>query len=536
MNNFFDEYLYKKEEYEVLQKAYSGAFEVVRAHVEDIARNTVISKTSTFKRIRFQMIDVSSAMYTMSALLNNTSVLAIMGLAQSTPYDQKLSTWNNLLPSEKMDILDVTGYSVLLSSFSSMRNGDEYSPAKFNIVDFKLSDINNNHYIRNVDYAFKDNKLFILKEFSVSDSSVKKTLIMKDIVIDTNTTEDILGTQLNIPYNDQFTKTEYNETMRSFIQAAAGGATLKNLNFALARYKTLQGVRVYDKYSAPPSKKSFWGFDGHIGELTAFDFLVALPLTFAYNSDKLDYISKFFNQIKPAYTNFTFIPQKDIVDKLILKYKKDTPKIKPICAVPDKIKSGETGRYKVVQALVENYALTLQGISDLDDHYDTGVIHDMFTLHDHQKMDTTTSFNDLLRSSDTPKVKPIVFSREKIVASDANMQKQKAISRMADIISVKVDSSAKVIDGSIIDRIKYLDKLHLLNKHICYDKIVVSKDAIINKYSHRAIDTLKSSKYTNTVYCDGEFSYDDVGGLFCDSDEDTNTKSRESVTMRLIPK
>lgn len=671
MNNFFDEYLYKKEEYDVLQKAYQGAFGIVKSHVDDIARNTIISKTSTFKKIRFQMIDVSNALYTMSSLLNNNSVIAIMGLVPSTPYDQKLEAWSALSPSQKADILDVTGYSILLTSYSAITDSDNYSSAKFNIVDFELSDINNNHYVRNVDYVFRDNKLFILKEFSINETYTKKSLILKNITIDTNSTEDVLGVPLNIPYSDQFTKTEYNETLRSFIQAAAGGPTLANLNIALARYKTLEGVKVYDRHSAPPSKKSFWGFDGYIGELTAFDFLVALPLTFAYNSEKLDYIANFFNQIKPAYTNFKFIPQKTTTDRLILKYQKDKLSMTPVFNIPEKITHKETKKFMTFKILndgynviayrygddaqfftdsgkytdrctandslialcmsrsikekldasdsmhkkptlykqenisvkkdallrtmtmtfSENYSVAQQGLSDYwdNDYYDGNLLYDIFTFDDrHVGLKNMLSLNDIASKSDyqarlsmlaildkvlckttvlskgrkdaidnisyreahskkqkTPfkdtlrniskyKNKPTAYKHEKLLADDS--ASQKATPRIKDAVNVKKESLSYTGDSLKSDKVTYSEKYHLLNKHNPYVRIVVRKDAIANKQRHKSVDTFKTSKYTNTVYGDGIFSYDDVGGIFYDSNEDAETKSRESVTMRLIPK
>lgn len=341
MSNFFDEYLYRKEELNILSKAYEGAFGMIKDTVDEVSRNANISKLLTYRRIKFQTIDASEATYTLSSLLNNNSVMTAMGIDPNMSLNEKIKLWETLNISDKMSVLDTAGYSILLTSFQKIESAEDHSSVKFNVVDFEITDINNVPLIRNIDYMFSDNKLFILKEFSVSEAYKKKQLILKNIVIDTNATEDILGVPLNIPYSNEFTKTDYNETLRSFIQAAAGGPTLNKLEVALSKYKVLEGVKVYDKYNAPDDKRAFWGAQGFLGDLTAFDFLVSLPISFLYNAEKLEYITNFFSQIKPAYTNFTFAPQLLIVDKLILKYKKDVIKLGIVSKLKDNIKAKE---------------------------------------------------------------------------------------------------------------------------------------------------------------------------------------------------
>lgn len=327
MNNFFKDYTNNPEQIEVIKESFSGLFNILQSQVQEISRNNNISKILTYRRIQFQKIDISEAVYSLSDLLNDESIMSIIGVQSNISFNQKMEIWNSMTPREKAHLLDVANYSILLTSFSHLLNEDEFMARKFNVIDFELTDLSNNKYIENIDYVFYDNKLFLLKQFESDDIYRQKYLILKDIVIDINTTEDSLGEHLNIPYNFEFTKTDYTETLKGFAEAAAGGPTLSNLSKAINRYKALDGVRVYDRNSSTNITSHFWGTDGYVGTLTDFDFIVAMPVSLIYKPEKLEYIRKFFEQIKPSYTNFIFTPELGTKDELPLKFSDDILRI-----------------------------------------------------------------------------------------------------------------------------------------------------------------------------------------------------------------
>lgn len=327
MSNFFNDYASNPEQSKIIKKSFEGLFDILQLQAQEISRNHNISRVLTYRRIQFQKIDMSDAIYSLTDLLNDASIMSVVGIEHNKPFNQKLELWNKMSPMEKANLLDIANYSIMLTSFSHLLSEDEFMARKFNVIDFELTDLSNNKYIKNVDYVFYDNKLFLLRQFNSDDIYRQKYLILKDIVIDMNTTEGILGERLNIPYNYEFTKTDYTETLKGFVEAAAGGPTLDNLTKALGRYKALDEVKIYDKYSANKVMSTFWGSNGYMGTLSNFDFIISMPIKFVYKPEKLEYIRKFFTQIKPSYSNFIFTPELDTKDELPLKFKDDILKI-----------------------------------------------------------------------------------------------------------------------------------------------------------------------------------------------------------------
>lgn len=555
MSNFFDEFLYNKEQFALLTNAYRGVFELLNENIREIDRRTSISKLLTYKRIGFQRINITDAIYSISNLLNNGTVILNLGLDISASYSQKLSKWNSLSLMKKVELLDVAGYSALLVGYIGSDSDNNPISSKFNIVDFELTDTNNNAYVRNVDYVFQDNKIFLLREFSSDELYRSKFLIMRDIVIDTSTTEDVLGSTLQIPYTEEFTKMEYNETLRSFVEAAAGGPTLNNLNQSLSRYKTLEGVKVYDRYSAPESKQSFWGHDGYVGNLTTFDFLVALPLKFAYNSERLQCITNFFGKIKPAYTNFAFAPLMDVSDSLLLKYQRDEVTMSTSFGMNDDVTAKEERKFVVKREFNENYSVNDQTLADHDDVWDSNVLCDVFTFVEHPHLNPTYHAADIIRSVERHKLSGDVGLSDKISAKEISkfivrrsfMEKYSYKDQTVSDDDDKFDSNAMYdiftlfehhklnTSYKIKDYIRSKDNLLLLNRLKAYDRIVNRKDVLSRSASSKRLDVICRPEAANVVYCDGILCFDDIGGIFYDN-ADKSSSSKECISLRLIPK
>lgn len=310
MSNFYNDFLFEKEQIPILLKAYKGAFNLLLHQIKEVEMNKNIKTMLTYRNIQYQRLDVTKILYSINDIVNNLEIMTAMGMSNQTAYSTRVSKWEALTLEDKAKYLDLGGFSLQLNSAIHFGDIGTDLSAKYEIINFDLCDIYNEPLEINIDYAFFDNKLVLLKSFPLDDYYKRKFLIMKNINIDINTIEDNLGEPLNIPYSSQFTKIDYTEALKAFTKAAAGGPTLSNLTDALTKYKLLESMKIYDKHNAQGSRKQLWSYDnGKFAEYTDFDFLVSLPTEFINKADKLEYIKRFFDIIKPSYTAYNLIPE-----------------------------------------------------------------------------------------------------------------------------------------------------------------------------------------------------------------------------------
>lgn len=319
MDNFLNEFLYHPEQYKLLINAYKGVFGLFSDNLEQAENNSHISKVLTYNKISFQRIDISDCIYSLSTLLSNTTVLIMLGISASAAYADKLSAWNLLSSDKKADILEITGYYALLTNYITVTEEYGYVSGKFNVVDFTMKDIYGNVCVRNVDYYYKDNKLFLLKSYSSDELYKTKYYTLEDITVDANTTEDKISAALDINYDKNFTKIDFNESLRSFIKATAKGPVFSTIEHSLSEYEALEDIKVFDKFNAGDEKKQYWMSNQSDGIYTDFDFLVSVPVSLLQSEADIDhsrlkYIQSFFEKIKPAYTNFVFSPELSVSD------------------------------------------------------------------------------------------------------------------------------------------------------------------------------------------------------------------------------
>lgn len=319
--SFIKDFIYKPEQSSILESSLSGVFDLLKSNVDEVDRNSNISKLLTYKRIRFQRIDITNVTYTLSSLLNSSHIVSLIGGSRNTSMEKRLEIWNSMKALEQADILMMAGYYLELTDNVMSTITDDIRKRKFDVIDFELCDVGNNLLVRNIDYVFYDNKLVLLKEFFNDANYRKKYLFMKNIVIDYGLTEGTLGEFMHMPSNKEITKVEYNEILKGFTEAASKGPIIGEYGTALNRYKSLEGVRVYDKINADETRRHFWGNNDVMGDFTNFDFIVSMPVQLVYKPEKLDYIIKFFNSTKPAYANFIFLPELVETDTIAMKAK-----------------------------------------------------------------------------------------------------------------------------------------------------------------------------------------------------------------------
>ena len=355
---FLEDYIYKPQQTQVIKNSISGVFDILKSNIDEVDRNVNLSKLLTYKRIQFQRIDITNVAYSLTSLLNNSQVISFIGGNKNTSMQTRLETWNSMTALEQANILDMAGYYLEMTDNVLSSLTDDLKRKKFDIIDFELCDLQNNLLIRNVDYVFYDNKLILLKEFLDHNNYKKKYLIMKNIVVDAGITESVLGGFMNMPSNKELTKVEYNEILKGFTAAASKGPIIGEYTEALNRYKSLDGIRVYDKVNADPTRRHFWGDGTNIGDFTKFDFIVSMPVQLVRKPEKLDYIINFFNQTKPAYANFVFSPELLTTDVLPLKSKATLFRTSgKMSGLKDKIKNKSIGEYLSSHKFEESFML-----------------------------------------------------------------------------------------------------------------------------------------------------------------------------------
>ena len=394
MSDFYKDFLYNKDQATILNKAYKGVFDLLLYKIQEIDRNNIVSKILTYQKIRFQRIDATNAMYTINSILNDASLLTSLGINPYSSLEIKRNMWNNMSKIEKANLIDMAGYSIMLTSIIKLPDNNQTEVMNYNVVDFELSDMSNNTFIKDVDYVFYDNKLILLKEFSLDDAYKRKFLILKNIIIDTNVSESKLGTSLEIPFSDDFTKTDYNEIMKGFVRAAAGGPTLKNLDSSLGGYKALEGTKVIDKYNATSGDKNLWSYEKSVKQLTPFDFLVSVPVSFLYKPERLNYINKFFSQIKPAYSNFIYAPNLLVLDALKLSEKDDIISFNSLYTFNDKLDREDFARF------VYNISISKESIISDISQYDMPYGYKENLFDDDFEYDSAIPFCEIISALD----------------------------------------------------------------------------------------------------------------------------------------
>ena len=440
--SFLKDFIHKSEQREIMSSAINGALDILKANVDEVDRNINLSNLLTYKRIQFQRIDITNVAYSLNSLLNNSQVISLMGGDRNTSMSKRLEMWNSMNAIEQANILDLAGYYLEFTDDILSTITDDLRKRRFDIVDFELCDLENNILVKNVDYVFYDNKLMLLKEFLDSSSNYKKKyLIMKNIVIDIGLTENVLGGFMHMPSNKELTKVEYNEILKGFTASASKGPIVGEYRTALNRYKSLEGVRVYDKVNADATRRHFWGTGDKIGDFTNFDFIVSMPVQLVYKPEKLDYIVNFFNQTKPAYANFVFSPELPIVDIIPMKAKVTLFKTSgSMTGIKDKLPHSEVKKgfltidFKDVCQVLFTRENEINYISDRNNHVD------YISMTDYTKY--------LVKS---------------------------VISNISDYLSHRIDTAKYFNRAKMNDEIESNNTLYMNSSHIYGDRIVRSK-------------------------------------------------------------
>lgn len=365
---FYRDNAFNFDEFKCLDYILKSSRDLLNELADTAYDNSTIESMRAYSKVPIQIIDASSACYNLGEFLGNHDVLTMTGLInRKNGLADRARAWEELPIKIKMLALDYSNLSILLISKKEMEFAKDEYHLEFNVVNFELYTSSGERLIHGTDYYFYQNKIYLLKFGTERWELRDKLLVVKNMIIDYNFVENSLGDSLKVFYNKNFTKTEYKDTLTAFTKAALGGPTVGNLNSSFSEDVSMDGIKVVDFKNAPPNKKIFWEKQ----DLTPFDFMVTIPIAFLKKVEKLEYIQTFFNNIKPAYTNFIFVPEMVQKDQLLMRYIKGSEHKKAtnyhtdkLTTFKDSIKVGEDSSTTFIDNIP--HKSILRGTLDID--------------------------------------------------------------------------------------------------------------------------------------------------------------------------
>ncbi|MGL5716704.1 MAG: hypothetical protein ACRCX2_27060, partial [Paraclostridium sp.] len=341
MDNFYNDHMFDKKQLTVLKKAMQGSVDIMQSQLSYTERLGTVSSLPSYRVIPIYNINMSSALYDLKDVFSRDFTHTSITINNDMSLGEKYAVWHKSSVAQKIDALDMFGiYVGLTSGEYNAENNTSVFNGRTSIESLEIYDSKGNCLISNIDYALKNNKIYLLREYNASESMLKKDCVLKNIIIDSKSSEDILGDALDIHYDSNLAKTDYTEILKLFTKSALKGPTLHSLRQSLQGYTTLSGIDVYDYKSAKNAKKEIWS---ELHGLSRFDFIIAIPARIFVHRDKITYIEKFFNKIRPSFANYVFLPEELIDDKLPLKKASHLLAMDMILNNKEKLRADDTG-------------------------------------------------------------------------------------------------------------------------------------------------------------------------------------------------
>lgn len=306
LSNFYKEYKDDSESIDFLFDIFEDIGLLIEEYLYSVKRNQVISSMEAFRRFHFAAFEGHSACYDIEELLTLDSNASYIGL--SGDVTKRVEAWNTTVSkSNKVKLLNRTGHYIGLSA---KRDSDTYEPE---IVDLTLKNIHRTELIKNVEYIFENNRVYLLGSLATETVSNSR-LIATDVFVDYDFPYELLGKRIGIPYSSDITKPEYRDFIQMVAYVAVKGPTLKNLKSAFNTLAGWEGSNIVDMISAKGARQDMW-LNPSTAILTPFDFLVTIPASAASTvgytdgvlgpkDERLGIFSSFLDVVKPTDTAY----------------------------------------------------------------------------------------------------------------------------------------------------------------------------------------------------------------------------------------
>ena len=514
-NQFYKDNAPNYDEFKALSSVFAGLEDIFDEMISQAIDNSKIPTMRAFAKIPIQIINVVDACYSLSTLLANREVLAATGIDPNLSINERINIWNDLDPKIRAAALDQLGLVLLLVNPNILKGENSYTDT-FKVVDFEMYDYTTgDRLIYGLDYYYEYNKIYFLRFGSHTNKYNNKKIILKNITIDNNIPEKILGESLNIYANSNFSPTEYRDVITSFAGAALAGPVINKINQsfnldtsldaavatygARSVYKEPESVRVLDYKSADSIRKLYWdkNVEG-IRRLNNYDFLLMIPSEYLYKMEKMEYVDEFVKTIKPAQTNFVLCPAYTISDSLSMKHLNFEFKTKGyMTGIQDNIKYKSNER-KLAKFKNNDKFTDIAEYKEQMSSRSRHTSYDAIKYSDANHILSKKTLSDDLEYADSLKsiTKLIALDKTNIVSLQDGRD---AITTDNDVMLDTLemgDNSLKAVSATLSDALtKYRDSHHILNAGTVYDKI-----SAITKHKQR----LKLSHHERVYFVEGK--------------------------------
>ncbi len=366
LSNFYSDFGYDQSSIEFIFDTYVKAAEIVEDYILQVKNNMNISTIQTYRSFPYKIIETKNATYILDDLLYDKSVVDKLSLSSMT-MQQRKDHWATLPNNEKVDILLSAGKYIDLTAKRSIDLKD------YEIIYADIYNLKNTLLTQNSDYILQGNKIFLIND-AATPTVYNIKLILKNIVVDYDTPQKLIGKNIGILYKDLITKPEYRDFMQVVVYASLGGPTIKNIKNALNTLSGLSNISIVDMVSAKGLQKQLW--EG-TSSLKPFDFLVSIPIDYFSSESKISVFMEFLDIIKPAYTNYVIAWAQKMADRIEDIKNADKPGLKMSDIPYDQITPTDSVKTTVSQS--DTYAISMvQGQSVIAefDSSDTHVTYD----------------------------------------------------------------------------------------------------------------------------------------------------------------
>lgn len=354
LSSFYKDYMVDDKLLKTLTVAYMNSVDMLINYTNDIFNNLFVKTAESTRQFPYISFDASDSLYTLTRIARTPRINFYLGVPSTYTEKEIIEYWKyTASPEVKISILNMMGiYTELVSGdyLTALIEGESDKRYKGKIISADLY-YKNSKKINNIDYAIKDNKLFILSVHEFEQDNAYVTL--KNITMDYNMSWLRTGSYLKIKYSDVIGKMEYNNLNKLFLQMASYGPILKEMKASIQEMFPGEDIQMVDYFSKNNPKSHYWdtalspeeaeeqletmkamrsqliaraiannfnvgelfvgqglddpneGIDEEGKGLSVHDFVLCMPLSFARpnltgEDSKIEMFSRYLNVIKPA--------------------------------------------------------------------------------------------------------------------------------------------------------------------------------------------------------------------------------------------
>lgn len=354
LSSFYKDYMIDDRLLKTVTTAYMNSVDMLINYTNDIFNNLFVQTAESTRQFPYISFDAKDSLYTLTRIARTPRINFYLGVPSTYTEKEIIEYWKYTAPPEvKVSILNMMGiYTELVSGdyLTALIEGESDKRYKGKILGAEVYH-KNTKLAENIDYAIKDDKLFILNIHEFDENNPYIT--MKNITMDYDMSWLRTGSYLGVKYSDVVGKIEYNNLNKLFIKMASYGPVLKNMKESIKEMFSSEDIQMVDCFSKNNPKAHYWDAmlsDDEIEEqleimnamrsqviaraitnkfnagelfagqgldnpedniendgkgLSVHDFLLCLPMSFARpnltgEDSKIDMFARYLNIVKPA--------------------------------------------------------------------------------------------------------------------------------------------------------------------------------------------------------------------------------------------